>query len=236
MDKHCKDIVGEGAKIIFKVPVDESSWNIESNDFWEPSRKRSLRVIVTPFRPGCHYAKEPKSFLPIIEELQKLRNTGYVHGDIRGFNTVFGEDSREGYLIDFDFGGEAGKRVYPKGYRTSLDDGTRIGEEAESIEIWHDWFALGHLIFGVHTLDWPVGETQSTLREKYMVLFRKLKKLSNHTTPEMIAEMIGELKEFLENIQDAGWKVLTSPNYHKQLQKLEKPYQGTKPCATGSPP
>ena len=49
-----------------------------------------------------------------IDHLVKLRNAGYVHGDIRAFNTVVSnEEGGPGYLVDFDFSGKAGKVVYP---------------------------------------------------------------------------------------------------------------------------
>ena len=78
---------------------------------------RSLQVIVTPYRPGTHFATKPTSFLPIIDDLEKLHDKGFVHGDIRGFNTVFDREHGRGCLIDFDFGGKVGMVKYPEGYQ-----------------------------------------------------------------------------------------------------------------------
>lgn len=36
-----------------------------------------------------------------------------MHGDIRAFNIVFGKKAGEGWLLDLDFGGEAGEATYP---------------------------------------------------------------------------------------------------------------------------
>jgi RIO-like serine/threonine protein kinase len=71
-------------------------------------------VIATPCRRGGHVAKKPKAFLPIIDQLEKLHKMDFVHGDIRAFNTVFGEQEDQGWLVNFDFGGEPGIRRYPK--------------------------------------------------------------------------------------------------------------------------
>jgi hypothetical protein len=80
-----------------------------------------LVVFETPFREGRHFAKKPGEFVPIIQALEKLHEDGFVHGDIRGFNTVFSENEGEGWLIDFDFGGREGKptTVIPRGYKLS---------------------------------------------------------------------------------------------------------------------
>jgi hypothetical protein len=45
--------------------------------------------------------------------LKKLHSDGLVHGDIRGYNTINGQD--HSYLIDFDFGGKEKVVKYPPG-------------------------------------------------------------------------------------------------------------------------
>jgi RIO-like serine/threonine protein kinase len=79
-------------------------------------------VSAAPYREGRHYATTPGQFVPIIEALEKLHRDGFVHGDIRGFNTVFSDVKGEGWLIDFDFGEKEGKEttVYPRGYNKLL--------------------------------------------------------------------------------------------------------------------
>jgi hypothetical protein len=123
---------------------------------WRPGSK--LLVIATPYREGRHYAKTQAEFVPIISELEKLHQAGFVHGDIRGFNTVFTDAENHDWLIDIDFGGKEheARTVYPEGYKQHLHDGKRIGREGKQIEKWHDFYALGHLFFGVH--DFVVGD------------------------------------------------------------------------------
>ena len=87
--------------------------------------------------------KHQQNFLPIISELEKLHNDGFVHGDIRGFDTVFTDQEGQGWLIDFDFGGKESEATtaYPFGYKRTLDDGFRPGFEGKRIEYWHDWYS-----------------------------------------------------------------------------------------------
>ena len=148
----CKAIVGDGAKEILNLQgIFVASPADKDDEFWTAGR--SLQVIVTPYRPGTHVAKKPTSFLKIIDDLKSLHDKGFVHGDIRGFNTVFDENS--GCLIDFDFGGKEGKAEYPKGYRHALLDGKRRIDESRIIQKWHDWYALGRLIFEVYEIKPP---------------------------------------------------------------------------------
>jgi hypothetical protein len=155
-----------------------------------------LLVIATPYRPGCHVAKKPKAFLPIIDQLEKLNEKGFVHGDIRAFNTVFGEQEDHGWLIDFDFGGKLGTGTrYPKGYRNRLDDGDRIGDEENQSDIlkWHDWYALCRLFFEVHMFKPPDG-----LDEEHVSLGWRITRMANASrelTTDPTLEEITELKK-----------------------------------------
>jgi hypothetical protein len=90
------------------------------------------------FHPGKHAASRTKQFVPIIDQLVELHKKGYVHGDIRAFNTVFSDEeddqgNSKGWLIDFDSGGKVGEAKYPIGYVSLLDDGHRMGEGGELI-------------------------------------------------------------------------------------------------------
>jgi serine/threonine protein kinase len=233
------DIVGQGAKEILKIQP-ELPDNDDLDNFWKLSGTGSLQVIVTPYRDGRHDATKPSSFLPVIDQLDKLHKKGYVHGDIRGFNTVFDEDNGQGYLIDFDFGGKDGERVYPEGYRTTLNDGIRLGpDETPSsrnfIWPWHDWYALGRLIFVVHELVPPEGTHDTENRSQLFDLNRVWQDLIDDPTPEMITK----LTDFLTKVEEAGWTVKPSRLYQKDLNKLapgQPRNEATYPGATGSPP
>ena len=162
--QECNEILGGEVNTVLSLPAegDSSAQSVATNDrgaatkslshdndsFWNSMpRDRKLLVIATPYRPGSHTVTKPKGFVPILSELRKLHDKGFVHGDIRAFNTVFNEEDSEGYLIDFDYGGRKNEARYPKGYRWELKDGHRLGSEGNNIEPWHDWYALGQLIF-----------------------------------------------------------------------------------------
>ena len=72
-------------------------------------------------------------------------------GDIRASNIVFGE--KKSGLIDFDFGGECGKRVYPEGY-WPIVDGQRhnSAEEGKALQKHHDLFSFA-AVMGLHDCD-----------------------------------------------------------------------------------
>ena len=133
---------------------------------------------------------------------------------------VFGyKDSNntpQGWLIDFDFGGKVQEKVsYPPGYKNDLSDGRRFGEEGQSIEKWHDWYALGHIVFNLHRLrsphksTLPLGPEEDEKRNKiYQLrddLYDTLNQLETLTGIEN--KDIEELKAFLQLAEDCNWTV-----------------------------
>jgi hypothetical protein len=205
-----------------------------SSEHWLWRFEGKLLVIVAPYREGRHFAKKPGEFVPIISELEKLHKAGYVHGDIRGFNTVFTDVKDQGWLIDFDFGGkEEESPVYPKGYKPSLRDGERLGSGEKPIAKWHDWWSLGRLIFGKHILDYPAGA--DTMPELFMRSSRaqlSWMKLENQPPPNMIEE----LKRLFRDLDKNGWTVKPSPNFQEAICENNMEPAATDPAATGSPP
>ena len=148
---------------------------------WLWDYQGQLLVIATPFHDGVHYATLPGHFIPIIEHLEQMHQNGFVHGDIRAFNMVLEyknedpkqeteESTHQGWLIDFDFGGNVGTElkgesnlqqsqscgylnpIYPSGYVFDLNDGFRLGRPGKAITKAHDWYALSHIIFVLHEL------------------------------------------------------------------------------------
>jgi hypothetical protein len=143
----------ENEKLVIIPCPDEQVHEAADNSSSEEHRlwrsPGELMVICALYRTGRHFAETPREFVPIIEALEQLHHDGFVHGDIRGFNTVFSSELKEGWLIDFDFGGKEDKKttVFPKGYNVMLIDGLRYGTEGGLVKKWHDWYALGSLIF-----------------------------------------------------------------------------------------
>jgi hypothetical protein len=138
----------------------------------------SLLVISIPFLPGHHAATSPMDFIPIIDHLVALHKQGMVHGDIRAYNTVLQHTDTDindsgkpkGQLIDFDYGGPERKILYPQGYFKDLEDGSRESDciGGTPILAWHDWYALGHLIFFIHEFCRPASR-EITLEEEILV-------------------------------------------------------------------
>ena len=266
MADSCKEIVGDeanGAKTVIEFGEQDVE-NTEEEEFWNPPHKKNFLVISIPYRKGIHYAKRPRSFLPIIDQLQKLHKAGFVHGDIRAFNTVFGEKEDDpGYLIDFDFS-DVPNSFYPEGYKGELRDGHRIGEgysgplpddqqrdENEQMQTWHDWYALGRLIFDVHMLQIPEDVTDNELERnifrrilRWLHIMRKLR-LKNKFRDlkdfwldikrDPSPEEIKQLKKMLEDVDTANYKVVPSQSFKKDLDDLNDENSFKNVGATGSP-
>ncbi len=245
----CCDLIGgKKATVVAEFKIDtfnhggdngDWSWDDDDDYFWsDPSQgRRRLLIIATLFREGSHMAKSATAFLEVIDQLALLHEKGFVHGDIRAFNTVFnepGQDSNKAScLIDFDFGGPIGDMMrYPEGYHRHLDDGDRRGKEKEKIEKWHDWYALGQLIFTIHLFDFPKNVSDE-LQLKFLRLLQFWSDIRKEPTQSDIADLKNALSE-LDN-----HNVLVTPNQkfndalvgfstHRALDT----YKG----ATGSPP
>ena len=232
--KKCHSIVGEGAVVLELSAEDAANEFIHNND--KNPESRTLEIIATPYREGVHEAKLPKAFLPIIDQLQELHEKGFVHGDIRAFNTVFGETADEGWLIDFDFGGKVGATVYPSGYRAVLEDGLRLGESEKAITKRHDWYALTRLMFVIHDFHPPdgVNEPDVQIASKLELYDSNMFWKGNKNDPTK--EEIDKLKGLLIRLDGEGWTVRPSELFEKarveNVGEQIKSNQG----ATGSPP
>jgi serine/threonine protein kinase len=197
-----------------------------------------LIIISTPYREGTHVATYPKYFIPIIDHLIALHKAGFLHGDIRAYNTVI-HNENAGWLIDFDYGGKISDRPkYPDGYRDALTDGHRIGSSTANEEMlpWHDWYALGHLIFFIHMLkyDWNKMSVHqdNILITKSDSSYLKDFWLSVKQYPDMTE--IDQLKDFLRRDdfnEDGSYWI-----YECQLPAQPQPQEHkTLPGVTGNP-
>ena len=209
------------AKIVLTIEG-KSNDGDDHHDLWENSG--NLLVIETPFREGRHFAKTPADFLPIIDELEALHKQGFVHGDIRGFNTVFSSVPNKGWLIDFDFGGfkHLETTVYPEGYKRYLNDGSRMGSGGKKITEWHDFYALAQLLFLFHDFVEPAGSTDATnssLQLRHFLEMVKWRKGKEPTSANEMANTITSLKELLFDLNEAGWTLSPNIKFKKDLDK-----------------
>ena len=81
-----------------------------------------------------------------------LHDKSICVGDIRASNIVFGEDMS--CLIDFDFAGKCGKKLYPEGYHVKIEDGARHKDavEGKTLQNLHDCFAFA-AVMRLHACD-----------------------------------------------------------------------------------
>ncbi|KAG7358086.1 RIO1 family protein [Nitzschia inconspicua] len=206
--------------------LDQSSEDLkEREEFWTRS-SQDLLIIAVPYRNGRHYAVSPADFLPIIDQLQVLHEAGFVHGDIRAYNIVF-KDDEKGWLIDFDFGGKSDVQTYPKGYKQSLNDGIRIGEDGKAITKYHDWYALGTLMFTIHSIPEDAQSSENLL----MILQRWTLLEADKCTDKNIEA----LKDFLEQFIGKTITMKLRPPFEAAVKENTTEAQITKKGATGSP-
>ena len=64
---------------------------------------------------GTSTPKHFCQFAEILKALHKIHQAGYVHGDMRNVNLLFGETKNEAWIIDFDHAGIEGS-CYPEDY------------------------------------------------------------------------------------------------------------------------
>ena len=229
------EIVGD-MEVIMDIPASEGSATEEADCdayFW--LMLGFLKMIAIPFKPGHHDARTPLEFLPIIQHLEWLHSRGYVHGDIRAFNVVLaGKDAGDEVagLIDFDLGGKAGVKKYPKGYCRELPDGHRLGngDSADSnkntLQYFHDWYALGKLMFFIHIFTPPAKDVMElTLSEeieqlKWTATAKDVMQYWTTLKSQPSSEDITQLKILLPELHDRKWSVSPNANFEEQLEQF----------------
>jgi hypothetical protein len=186
-----------------------------------------LMVISTPFLHGKHYAESPLQILALVLQLEQLHSEGYFHGNISGYNVIFRKEAIAGnneydkvleghraYLIDFDFGGKNGAEStkYLQGYPQTSPDGLHKGKAGGSIVSQREWFALNEILFGCHYTGPPSTGTSLSLRRKW----ESLHYFAFDGAPT--GAEIQDLKAFLAEIHQLGWKILPSVPFKLRLQ------------------
>jgi hypothetical protein len=131
----------------------EAAESLRSNA-WLWKMWGSLLVVATKYHKGRHWTKSFSECIGVVRALERLHKAGFVHGDIRAFNIIFGA----GELIDVDFGGRVnlndGTPKYPTGYKRVLPDGRRLGKPGNSISMRDDWCALMDVMTLFHEIDY----------------------------------------------------------------------------------
>eukprot|EP00978_Attheya_sp_CCMP212_P031042 scaffold116005_cov63-Attheya_sp.AAC.2 len=124
--------------------------NSVRDEGWSPTRTQTpyrifdfrgeLDIIAIPFIEGRHIPEMIDQLIEVAHHLKRFHDCGFVHGDPRLLNMVFGPKSQ---LIDFDFGGREEENLkYPSGYRYLVPDGQRQGKAGMPITKSDDVYAL----------------------------------------------------------------------------------------------
>lgn len=150
-----------------------------------------------------------------------------MHGEIRCFNIAFGPNSR---LIDFDFGARAAgddtpetspapglqkengeglpPRVvstYPRGFKSNLADGFRIGVGGGCMTKVDDWYALTSVILRCHRFRWPADD----LTGRDYRLEQALDDFPWGDEGSDVEKHVKRLKEFLDIVEEKEKNGLT---------------------------
>ena len=189
-----KDGVKSGDEIIeFRDPT----FYNQSNLFRADGFGGKVEVIAVPFIPGRHRCSHVTQAISIVECLESLHQDGFVHGDIRACNMVFGDKSK---LIDYDFGGKyAGVDAvtYPPGYKQDLRDGSRNGRERSKISKDDEVNALGYVLGVLHKAKGQRNYTFYDIKEATSLADMKLH-LNDLKTQGVAIDLAKGFQTFLE--------------------------------------
>jgi len=108
-----------------------------------------MTLIRYPRIRGSHIPKTVRQWMSVVKSVQRFHAENIVHGDLRASNIVFHDDKEGATIIDFDLAGENGKKMYPKGFNTKINDGARAPrsvKEGRPLLFSHDWFAIGAMM------------------------------------------------------------------------------------------
>lgn len=86
---------------------------------------------------GSHKPRNLASILDVIRSLKKIHETGYVHGDIRVSNIVYGSHTDSGTIIDCDFASTEGAE-YPQCFSSDVAERAAGAKKLNPMKQSHD--------------------------------------------------------------------------------------------------
>jgi hypothetical protein len=107
-----------------------------------------LQILSYDAALGTHRPSVLGHFTKLLKKLLLMHSQGIVHGDLRFSNVIFSETHSDSppvsTIIDFDYSGLAGERVYPPQFNLSIDDGARHPDARpnEFLRLEHDISAV----------------------------------------------------------------------------------------------
>eukprot|EP01028_Stygiella_incarcerata_P009746 TRINITY_DN467_c0_g1_i2.p1 TRINITY_DN467_c0_g1~~TRINITY_DN467_c0_g1_i2.p1 ORF type:complete len:475 (+),score=91.99 TRINITY_DN467_c0_g1_i2:844-2268(+) len=105
----------------------------------------SAHCLVYDWMDGSHEPKNIFQFRKVCADVQKLHDAGYVHGDVRCANIVFGEGDNDAWLLDFDYSGKENEKRYPRGWNAELVERHEHAKPGYPLNRLHDCHSLGEV-------------------------------------------------------------------------------------------
>eukprot|EP01028_Stygiella_incarcerata_P006363 TRINITY_DN259_c1_g1_i6.p1 TRINITY_DN259_c1_g1~~TRINITY_DN259_c1_g1_i6.p1 ORF type:complete len:824 (-),score=233.11 TRINITY_DN259_c1_g1_i6:780-3251(-) len=116
---------------------------------------RAIQFLVYDYIEGDMLPSRICQIGKLCEDLGKLHEKGYVHGDVRIANFVFScrkgddddDDIYDAHLLDFDYAGKNKEAKYPEGYNTQIPEGRHSNAKGGALlEYEHDRFSMSQCI------------------------------------------------------------------------------------------
>lgn len=110
-----------------------------------------FKCLMYKYLDGDHESGNCLLFVPIAEILLKLHENGYVHGDVRLANIIFGTDTA--WIIDFDICNRV-NASYPEDYNhINIPERHREARANMPMKKEHDVYSLIELINAMHNVN-----------------------------------------------------------------------------------
>jgi hypothetical protein len=104
-------------------------------------------LISYDYVAGDHTLRHTDEVVSLLGKVQTLHKKNLVYGDVHLSNILFDKESKTAQLIDFDFSGAAGEKMYPPGW-LKIDDGKRHPDAVAGalLQTCHDTFSIAAVL------------------------------------------------------------------------------------------
>ena len=224
-------VIGDAHNIIVAKNFGVSLAREELDDFFFDHEANGEKIDKAQELLSNFLTKYPETKLKVgtrfqmaLTELSPPLDGTNKKDDTHAFNIVFGKETgqkRNGWLIDFDFGGTLGEKKYPAHYKASLDDGIRLGVGGKTITKFHDYYALWKVIDDAFDIVFEDDNFEVYLaKEKLKAFFRK-----EEANGEKIDKAQELLSDFLTRYPET--KLTVGDRFQIALKELSPPLDDT---------
>lgn len=194
----------------------------------------NVYVLETPWFDGDHEPTTLEHVSLLCDQLQKLHEKVYVHGDVLRQNIIFGKDDEGNSvteLIDFDYSGAANIKKYPKTWNTEFEErhgGAKGGEQLMEV---HDVYAA--IVILCLYFQWREDEKEG--RDIYKKFFLDGQKPSKENHPGLLVNYSARGVSNWITANRSKLEPKANPNLRSDTTSSKKhAYDGF--VQTGSPP